>query len=164
MIMWRWLRYIMKDKTRIGILRTLILVLAIFLIIPNQRVKDKEVIKFIYEETAYLPEKNFKPAYIWKEIKVEATAYCSCKYCTGWGKNITASGVVPSRGTIAAPQHIKFGTVIKLDGLGEFTVQDRGGGIKVKDGVVLIDVWMESHAEALKFGRKKLKGWVKVEQ
>lgn len=71
--------------------------------------------------------------------------------------------MTPSRGTIAAPKHIPFGTVIKLDGLGEFVVQDRGGGIKVKDGVVYIDVWMESHQEALEFGRKKLKGWIRVE-
>jgi 3D (Asp-Asp-Asp) domain-containing protein len=124
----------------------------------------EEIYKTCYEETAYLPDKNFKPAIQWQEITVEATAYCSCKYCTGWGKNITASGTTPSRGTIAAPRHIPFGTIIKLDGLGEFVVQDRGGGIKVKNGIILIDVWMESHQEALKFGRKKLQGWIKVEQ
>lgn len=126
-------------------------------------IASEEVYKSSYEETVPLAPKNYKPAIQWQEIKVEATAYSSDKHCTGWNKNITASGLVPSRGTIAAPKHIPFGTVVKLDGLGEFTVQDRGGGIKVKDGIVLIDVWMPSHQEAIKFGRKKnLKAWIKI--
>lgn len=99
----------------------------------------------------------------WAEIKVIATAYCNCKKCTGWGKGITASGVKTSRGVIAAPRHIPFNTVIKLEGLGNFTVQDRGGGIKLKNGNVHIDVWMPSHQEAIEFGKKKLRGWIKDE-
>lgn len=147
-------------------LRALPIVL-ILLLLPVENIKLNQGIDLSqkYFEVPFIPPKSSKLAYYWEEIKVEATAYCSCKYCTGWGKNITASGVTPSRGTIAAPRNIPFGTVIKLDGLGEFTVQDRGGGIKLKNGVVLIDVWMPSHQEALQFGRKKnLKGWIKVEQ
>lgn len=99
----------------------------------------------------------------WKEIQVVATAYCNCKKCTGWGRGITASGVKPSRGTIAAPRHIPFGAVIKLEELGNFTVRDRGGGIKMRNGVVCIDVWMPSHQEAIEFGKKRLRGWIKIE-
>lgn len=150
------------------ILKILLLIVADIILTSTSSSKENESQapnpSLWYAETAFLPEKEFKSAYTWKEIKVEATAYCSCKYCTGWGKGITASGVVPSRGTIAAPQHIKFGTIIKLDGLGEFTVQDRGGGIKEKNGVIYIDVWMPTHEEALQFGRKTMKGWIKVEQ
>lgn len=115
------------------------------------------------EEKA-IPTRKLKPKVArWREIDVLATAYCNCKKCTGWGKGITASGVKTSRGVVAAPRHIPFGTVIRLEGLGNFTVQDRGGSIKARDGAICIDIWMPSHQEALNFGRRKLKGWIKVE-
>lgn len=140
----------------------LALTVAVIILSP---VKNKcQVEPLQSAEEKIIPTRKLKPKVAqWREIDVIATAYCNCRKCTGWGKGITASGVKTSRGVIAAPRHIPFGTTIKLDGLGNFTVQDRGGSIKVKDGAICIDIWMPSHQEALKFGRRRMKGWIKVE-
>jgi 3D (Asp-Asp-Asp) domain-containing protein len=140
--------------------RILIITAALFIIIPQAAAEDIPS----NNESVVLASNNDYELEQWKEIRIEATAYCNCKICTRSGKGITASGKMPSRGTVAAPGHIPFGTVIKIDGLGEFIVQDRGNAIVEKNGVVCIDIWMASHEEAVKFGRKKnMKGWIKVE-
>jgi 3D (Asp-Asp-Asp) domain-containing protein len=63
----------------------------------------------------------------------------------------TASGriAMPNR-TIAAGKHIPFGTVVYIEGMGYFTVEDRGGAIKGNK----IDVFMSNMREAKKFGRQ----------
>ena len=78
------------------------------------------------------------------------TAYCACKKCCGKTDGITASGVKAVQGvTVAADtSQLPFDTKILIDGLGEYTVQDTGGSIKGNR----IDVYFESHQEALQFG------------
>jgi len=77
-------------------------------------------------------------------------AYCPCAKCCGKTNGITASGTVATEGrTVAA--NLPFGTKIYIDGIGERIVEDRGGGIKGKK----VDVFMNSHLEALKFGVRK---------
>jgi 3D (Asp-Asp-Asp) domain-containing protein len=49
-----------------------------------------------------------------------------------------------------------FGTKVYIDGLGTYTVQDRGGKIKGNH----IDVWFPSHRAAVKFGRRRMKVWI----
>lgn len=79
------------------------------------------------------------------------TAYCSCSKCCGpYDGSTTASGTTPKWGTVAAPKSLAFGTRVEIDGLGTFTVEDRGGAIKGD----ILDVWFPSHAEALAFGRQ----------
>lgn len=89
------------------------------------------------------------------------TAYCSCEKCCGnWGNDrptdengnpivYTANGSVAKQGvTIAADTDvIPFDSKILIDGH-EYTVQDCGGAIKGNR----IDVYFESHEEALQFG------------
>ena len=89
------------------------------------------------------------------------TAYCSCEKCCGkWAKNrpldengnpivYTANMSVAKQGvTVAADTSVlPFGSKILIDGH-EYTVQDRGGAIKGNR----IDVYFESHEEALQFG------------
>lgn len=78
------------------------------------------------------------------------TAYCACSKCCGKSDGITASGVKAVQGvTVAADtSQLPFDTKILIDGLGEYTVQDTGGSIKGNR----IDVYFESHQEALQFG------------
>jgi len=78
------------------------------------------------------------------------TAYCACSKCCGKSDGITASGVRAVQGvTVAADtSQLPFGTKILIDELGEYTVQDTGGSIKGNR----IDVYFESHQEALQFG------------
>lgn len=76
------------------------------------------------------------------------TAYCGCAKCCGKTDGITASGTHVTAGrTIAAPPEIPFGTKISINGH-TYTVEDRGGAIKGNR----IDIYFESHQEALDFG------------
>lgn len=94
-------------------------------------------------------------------IKAELTAYSDDPRSSGqWGSQ-TAMQTQTRLGVIAAPSNIPLGSKMyipelqnyKADGI--FDVEDRGGAIKVKkDGTYVIDVWVPTHEEAVKFGRK----------
>lgn len=78
----------------------------------------------------------------------KVTAYCACAKCCGWETGITASGVkATANHTIAAPSTFSFGTNVVINGV-TYTVEDRGGAIQGNR----IDVYMNSHSEALAFG------------
>lgn len=81
------------------------------------------------------------------------TAYCACARCTGDGDGVTASGQRVRWGIVAAPASLPFGTRLRIDGLGVFVVADRGGSIQGKR----LDVYFESHDEAVAFGRRTMK-------
>lgn len=82
-----------------------------------------------------------------------ATAYCPCRKCCGKSDGITASGTKATAGrTIAADtSKLPFGTKVYINGH-EYVVEDRGGAIKGNK----IDIFFSSHAEALKYGKKKV--------
>ncbi len=87
---------------------------------------------------------------IWADT---VTAYCPCRKCTP-GHCITASGVRPVEGrTIAGPRWVPFGTLVFVDGLGTFVVQDRMA--KRYDG--RWDLFVESHGRAKLFGKQQLR-------
>lgn len=90
-------------------------------------------------------------------ITFECTAYCPCSLCCGqWANGITASGTIARAAhTIAASKEYPFGTQIELNGT-IYTVEDRGGAIKGNK----IDVYFDTHEEALQFGRRKIEGRV----
>ena len=82
----------------------------------------------------------------------KVTAYCSCAKCCGKTTGITASGTKATAGrTIATSGQFAFGTKLIINGQ-EYTVEDRGGAIQGNR----IDVYMNSHAEALAWGVKYL--------
>lgn len=88
-----------------------------------------------------------------KWIWANVSAYCSCTKCCGKTNGITASGAkATANHTIAAPSTYKFGTKIEIAGMGIYTVEDRGGAITGNK----IDVYFNSHSEALQFGRRNL--------
>lgn len=90
-------------------------------------------------------------------VVFDASAYCKGACCCGkWANGYTASGTVPQAGrTIAAPPEYDFGTEIEINGV-MYVVEDRGGAIKENK----LDIYFDSHAEALKFGRQQLEGRV----
>ncbi len=94
--------------------------------------------------TAYLPEGKFT---------ITATAYTAAADECGKSDGITASGTkVRANRTIAAPSQFPFGTKIRIEGMGVFVCEDRGGAIKGNH----FDIYMETKAEAFAFGRRTL--------
>jgi len=82
----------------------------------------------------------------------KVTAYCSCAKCCGKVTGRTASGTHATAGqTVAASGQFAFGTKLIINGQ-EYTVEDRGGAIQGNR----IDIYMNSHAEALAWGVKYL--------
>jgi 3D (Asp-Asp-Asp) domain-containing protein len=113
-------------------------------------------------------------------VMIEATGYCPCGKCCGWERSwippfrpvyssgpnkgqpkrvgVTASGTKARKGTIAADtRYYPFGTQMYIPGYGYGTVEDRGGAIK---GPARIDLFFKSHDDALKWGRRRVKGRV----
>ena len=87
------------------------------------------------------------------ETKIfKITAYCPCAKCCGKQTGITASGTRATAGrTIAASSQYSFGTKLLING-NVYTVEDRGGAIKGNK----IDIYMNTHSEALAWGVKYL--------
>jgi len=78
----------------------------------------------------------------------KVTAYCACMQCCGKTNGITASGTqATANRTIAAPKTFAFGTKVVINGI-TYTVEDRGGAIQGNR----IDIYMDTHAEALQWG------------
>ena len=77
------------------------------------------------------------------------TAYCPCVKCCGKSDGITATGSKATEGrTIAVdPKVIPYGTEVVVDGH-TYIAEDCGGAIKQKK----LDIFFDSHQEALNFG------------
>lgn|GEM_PF-1404945 len=89
-----------------------------------------------------------EPSMVWHPF--EATAYCDYGF--------TASGVWVREGIVAAdPRVLPLGSEIdiKLDGetLEKYQVMDTGSAIKG----YIIDIWMPTCEEAIRFGRRQVK-------
>lgn len=86
------------------------------------------------------------------------TAYCGCKKCCGkWASVpvVGAGGVELKEGVhVASP--LPFGTTVMIEGLGMYEVQDRTARwVAKKYNNKIIDIYFESHSDALKFGKQK---------
>lgn len=80
------------------------------------------------------------------------TAYCNCSKCCGqWAGGKTASGTTPTQGRTVACNSLPFGTKISING-NIYTVEDTGNM-----GGNVIDIYFNSHSEALQFGRRSAK-------
>ncbi len=80
------------------------------------------------------------------------TAYCPCSKCCGKTTGRTASGTKATAGrTVAASSKFAFGTKLNIGGH-IYTVEDRGGAVTGNK----IDIFVNSHAEALQWGVRYL--------
>lgn len=100
-----------------------------------------------------------KQVHLWKNLEVgkkftiNASAYTAAADECGKSDGITASGIkVAENRTLACPRELPFGTKIKIEGMGEYRCEDRGGAIKGNK----IDIYMETKKEAFAFGRQHL--------
>lgn len=91
-----------------------------------------------------------KPKY--KSLGVfKLTAYCPCHICSeGWGAH-TSSGAVATAGrTIGVNSNvIKENSIVVINGH-EYIAEDTGGAMR--ENPYLIDIYMNTHQEALDFG------------
>lgn len=139
---------------------TTLLIYAVFMILllvyyhnmlKTRKIKPQEEntieVVQVYTEEEKEPERQFLGTYT-------IYAYCPCEKCCGKTNGITASGTKATVGRTVAST-LPFGTKIYIDGIGERIVEDRGGGIT--DGK--IDLYMDCHTEALKFGARILDVW-----
>jgi 3D (Asp-Asp-Asp) domain-containing protein len=86
------------------------------------------------------------------------SAYCDCESCCGKSDGITATGTKAMQGiTIAVdPNVIPYGTEVIINGH-TYIAQDCGGAIKGNR----IDIYFDSHYEALQFGVQTAEVYVK---
>jgi len=94
----------------------------------------------------------------WQTVRMRVTAYCPCPKCCGkYSDGITASGrkIRPGDSFVAADKKYPFGTEMIVPGYGSgepVKVLDRGGVIRGNR----LDVFFESHEDALKWGVRNL--------
>ncbi|NLW71260.1 MAG: hypothetical protein GX061_09305 [Eubacteriaceae bacterium] len=96
---------------------------------------------------------------VYEEKTIKATGYCACPICCGkYSNGYTADGSKATAGyTIAAPKTYPFGKLIYIPFFDRvFEVEDRGGAIT--EG--RLDIYFNTHDEALRFGVKNLKIYV----
>ena len=119
---------------------------------------EREFQRLLREKTAQPGTRGTTSRTTSRTMTVEATAYCTCKICTGKAPDhpaygITASGRKVRPGAVAVdPSVIPLGTKMWIEGYGEAEALDTGGAIKGKT----IDVYFPSHQQALEWGRKRV--------
>ena len=104
-----------------------------------------------------------------KEVNAEFTAYYPANDTMQGGfYDAMGNRLDPSKLTCACPKEVPFNTKIQVKGTGTsrdnlvYTCTDRGGAIKVVNGVYKIDLLMSTKAEAYAFGRRKGKALIGV--
>lgn len=90
--------------------------------------------------------------------KFTITHYCPCSYCCGYGGGtMTASGTRPKAGRTVGvnPSLIPYGTKLKIGGKEGYVAEDTGAL-----GTYHIDVFVNSHQEAINKGVQYKKVWI----
>nr|DAF86570.1 MAG TPA: 43 kDa tail protein [Siphoviridae sp. ctcx61] len=105
-----------------------------------------------------------------KEVDAEFTAYYPCNDSMQGGYyDAQGNKLDPKKLTCAAPKELAFGTKIQVKGTGTsrdnlvYKVTDRGGAIKIVNGVYKFDLLMATKEECLAFGRRKGKALIGVD-
>jgi len=95
-------------------------------------------------------------------ITVTATAYDACVHCCRKTDGITKSGTkaMPGRTIAVDPNFIPLGTKVYIEGLGIYIAEDIGSAIKGNR----IDIFMETHEQAINFGSHNLRIFILEEE
>ena len=116
---------------------------------PCEPVTEAEIITYVVETSGPLPEPTTTQKYT--EVVATLTAYCPCKRCCGKTDGITASGTKATAGRTVAVDNsiIPYGTEIIIDGH-SYIAEDCGAAVKG----YTIDIFFDTHEEALSFGKQ----------
>jgi 3D (Asp-Asp-Asp) domain-containing protein len=128
--------------------------------LSSKNYDSRDLKELAIERPEEIEEKKKKTAQLKKysrlpqgQFFINASAYTAAADECGKSDGITASGVkVKEKETIACPPQFSFGTKLKIEGMGTYICQDRGGAIKGNH----IDIYMETKSEAFAFGRRTL--------
>lgn len=124
---------------------------------------DIKTIEYVEPENLIQEVENITPI----TTKLNTSAYCPCEICCGKTDGKTASGKMATTWhTVAAGKSYPMGTIIYIPALadkpngGWFVVEDRGGAISNEK----LDVFFNTHEEAIQFGRKSLEAYIYIPQ
>ncbi len=151
----------MKNKLIIAVVAVLVLIngITIYNNLPKEPLEvQAEEIETVELDLGYQPVKEIsKPRLIYMGIYT-SYAYCSCKKCCGKTDGITATGVkAKANHTVAVdPDLIPLGSTLIIDGK-EYVAEDVGGSIKG----CKVDIYFDSHKEALEYGKRDVEVYVK---
>lgn len=127
----------------------------------NSKPKEKNV-EYVKPENLIQEVENITPII----TTLNTSAYCSCEICCGKTDGKTASGKMATAWhTVAAGNDYPIGTIIYIPALvdkpngGWFVVEDRGGAISNEK----LDVFFNTHEEAIQFGRKSLEAYIYIQ-
>lgn len=108
------------------------------------------------------PEVSFEPVEPVNLVylgEFRVTAYCSCEICCGqWAENRPNGIVYGASGEelvagVSCASPLPFGTVLEVEGVGTYIVQDRTASWVVdKYGENIVDIYFDDHQAALEFG------------
>ena len=102
-----------------------------------------------------IPEITVEPESVYLG-KCKIMAYCACEICCGkWAKNRPDGIVYGASGEelvagVSCASPLPFGTVLEIEGVGTYIVQDRSAVDKYGDN--LVDIYLDDHQAALEFG------------
>jgi len=126
--------------------------------VPKEIKKEETVLVSDPRDEKILTTWKNKQDNQWKSLRqgkfvINASAYTAAADECGKSDGITASGVkVQEKRTLACPPQYPFGAKVKIQGLGTYTCEDRGGAIKGNK----FDIYMQTKSEAFAFGRRNL--------
>lgn len=123
-------------------------------IVENEQFKSKDEVKRDEVLAKWKEKQSDKWGNLPKgQFKINASAYTAATDECGKNDGITASGLkVKEKRTIACPKEFPFGAKIRIENMGVYTCEDRGGAIKGNK----IDIYVETKKEAFEFGRQHL--------
>lgn len=133
----------------------------------RERVNQPEAVEasIFVEPVVLTPEPDPEPVLLGN---FRVTAYCPCEICCGSWANSRPDGIVYGAAGVeltpgySAASPLPFGTVVEVEGMGEYVVQDR-----IADWVVdlygdnMIDIFVEDHKAAQAFGLHNLNVYLK---
>lgn len=77
--------------------------------------------------------------------------------CADDNPTVTSRGYTPSKVYAAAdPERLPYGSKLIIPGYGEVEVQDTGSALRADPDNIRIDVYFDTHEEAIRWGRRNL--------
>ena len=144
------------------IITTSICYLLVIFNFINYLQQDKMKYKETTETFITIDEQKEEPNRIYCTFNI--SFYDACIECCGKEDGICANGEqgIPWK-TCAAPDSVPFGSIIHIEGLGDFIVTDRGKAIVQDGNTYCIDIYVSNHEEALGNGRQYKEGYIELE-